>query len=95
MKGNHHGGIDGLKGLNYCHPGFYYDRNERWTERFLKQFERKVTIPDCDGASASDTPAKIETAAVAKLFGEACRPGIWSHNIEEDAELSKIYFHIC
>lgn len=89
MKSSHQNGIDGLKGLNYCHPGLYYDRFERWTERFLKHFERTVTVTDCDHADASDTPAEIETSALAKFFGQACRPGTWSHNPEEDAALSK------
>lgn len=88
VKANHKGGIEGLKGKNYCHPGLYYDLSERWSERFLKHFERSVIIPDCNSPLTS--PAEIEVEALAQHFGSACRPGVWSNNPEEDRRLSKI-----
>lgn len=90
VRSDHKNGIDGLKGLNYCHPGLHYDRSEKWTERVLKHFERTVATPDCDFIDASATPAEIETSTLAKLFNAACRPGVWSNNAEEDAKLSKL-----
>lgn len=87
VKATHKNGVDGLKGLNYCHPGFYYDHAERWSERFLKHFERSVTTLECE-INSTKSPAEIETAAVASYFGSACRPGAWSNNIQEDERLS-------
>lgn len=87
VRAGYSGGINGLNGLKYCHPGLHYDRTQRWSERFLKHFERSVVSPDCETEGLS--PAEIETAALAKFFGDACRPGTWSNNIEEDAKLSK------
>lgn len=87
VKASHKGGIDGLKGLNYCHPGFRYNHAERWTERFLKHFERFVSSTKCESNATS--PAEIEVAAVANFFGSACRPGAWSNNREEDLKLSE------
>lgn len=89
VRATHTNGLQGLKGLNYCHPGLHYDHADRWTERFLKQFERTVTSPDCESASTSSlSPAEIEVATIAEHFGRACRPGAWSNNPEEDQKLS-------
>lgn len=88
VRAGHEGGIDGLRGYNFCHPGYYYDRSQRWTERILKHFERSVVTPNCEGDIKS--PSEIETAALASFFKSACRPGLWSNNIREDAELSKL-----
>lgn len=90
VKASHTGGLKGLKGLNYCHPGLYYDHAERWTERFLKHFERIVTTPDCEKASSESlSPAEIEVSALADFFGSGCRPGAWSNDPTEDQKLSK------
>lgn len=95
VRADHRDGISGLSGKNYCHPGFYYDRSERWSERFLKHFERTVVAPqiNCDVTNDSTTPAEIETAALARFFNLACRPGAWSNNPEEDAKLSEPLFY--
>lgn len=87
VKSDHKNGVSGLQDTNFCHPGYIYGKPNRWTERFLKHFERNVVTIDCkeDGTS----PAAIETAAFARYFKKACRPGSWSNNIVEDAELSK------
>lgn len=77
-----------MRGYSFCHPGYHYDnRAQRWTERVLKHFERSVVTPNCEENLKS--PAEIETAALASFFKSACRPGSWSNNIREDAELSK------
>lgn len=89
VKSSYEGGVKGLKGLKYCHPGFYYGRTERWSERFLKHFERENLIPDCESPlGKSGSPAEIEIATVANHFGSSCRPGAWSNNEQEDRKLS-------
>jgi hypothetical protein len=79
-------GLDNLKGKKFCHPGLHYSKTDRWTERFLKHFERLVAAADCDDGTS---PAEIETAALSKYFPMACRPGAWSNNVEEDIKLSE------
>lgn len=92
VKSNYDGGIKGLKGLKYCHPGFYYGHSERWSERFLKQFERTILTPDCDSPlGKTGSPAEIEIATVANYFGPSCRPGAWSNNVQEDQRLSSFF----
>ncbi|XP_031637288.1 transferrin-like [Contarinia nasturtii] len=93
VKATHKNGIEGLKGLNYCHPGLYYDHTERWSERFLKYFERTVTTPNCDKQLTS--PVEIEIDALATHFKSACYPGAWSNNPEEDQRLKKKYPQLC
>lgn len=88
VRAGHEGGIEGLRGSSFCHPGYHYDRSQKWSERILKHFERSIVTPDCEGDLKS--PAEIETAALASFFKSACRPGSWSNNIREDAELSKL-----
>lgn len=90
VKATHKLGFLGLKGLNYCHPGLYHDHSERWSELFLKYFERIVTSPNCKSGITSQ--AEIEVAALSDFFGSACRPGLWSNNLEEDSRLSEFIF---
>lgn len=93
VKQDHANGIDGLRGGKFCHPGLFYDRTQRWSERFLKHFERSVVPVECQQSSLS-SPAALEAAALASHFSEACRPGLWSNNLKEDAELSTLYTYI-
>lgn len=87
------GGVAGLRGMGFCHPGYFYDKTQRWTEFFLKFFERTVSQPVCteDGVS----PAEIETTALARQFPTGCRPGFWSNNLKEDAELKSKFPGLC
>lgn len=51
-----------------------------------------MATPDCEAVGATGqglSAAEIETLALTKFFRSACRPGTWSHNPQEDAELSK------
>lgn len=80
-------GLQSLKGLKFCHPGLFSDRTHKWSERFLKHFEREVVTVECNGDLTS--PAEIEAATLENFFGATCRPGIWSNNVQEDANLSK------
>lgn len=86
-------GRTNLTGMDFCHPGLPQNqRHERWTEYFLKNFERRIVPHDCnEGAS----PAEIEAASMAKYFNAACRPGAWSHIESEDAELKERFPRLC
>lgn len=82
------GGIENTRGMRYCHPGLHYTRSQRWSEEFLKSFERNAAEIDCN-LNKNATTAEMETAALSKFFQGACRPGTWSTNEQEDAYLSK------
>uniref|UniRef100_A0A182M421 Transferrin-like domain-containing protein n=1 Tax=Anopheles culicifacies TaxID=139723 RepID=A0A182M421_9DIPT len=92
VRSTHTGGLDGLRGMRYCHPGFHYSRTQRWTERVLKHFERLVAPVTCD---ESQTVTEIETAALSNFFGESCRPGVWSQIPKEDSDLKEKYSSLC
>lgn len=91
---NFRGGFDNLKDKNFCHPGLQYSRTQKWTERFLKTFERAVVEPQCDVVRNASV-AEIETLSLSRFFNTACRPGDWSHDKEEDAYLKKTYTNLC
>lgn len=92
VRNQHTGGLDGLRGLRYCHPGFHYSRTHRWTERVLKHFERLVVPAQCEGFN---TVTEIEAAATSAFFGDSCRPGVWSQIPKEDADLKEKYSNLC
>ncbi|XP_058118360.1 transferrin-like [Anopheles ziemanni] len=92
VRSNHTGGINGLRGLRYCHPGFFYSRTQRWTEGVLKHFERLVTPTQCEDFH---TVTEIEAAGLSRFFGESCRPGLWSQIPKEDADLKEKYSNLC
>lgn len=89
---HHVDGLAGLKGSQFCHPGLHYDRHQRWSERFLKHFERTVVPYDCNSAKS---PAEIEAIALSNFFKSTCRPGKWSNNLQEEAELKAKYPKLC
>lgn len=86
VSSRHQGGLDGLRDKKFCHPGLHYGRQQRWSELFLKHFERLLVPADC---AELTNAAEIETAALSKYFRSACRPGKWSNVPQEDAELSE------
>ncbi|XP_058829124.1 transferrin-like [Topomyia yanbarensis] len=92
VSSGHQGGLEGLRGKKFCHPGLHYGRQQRWSERFLKHFERLVVPAVCGDLKS---PAEIETAALANFFHSACRPGKWSNVPQEDAELKSKYPKLC
>lgn len=93
VRADHEGGVRNLRGTDFCHPGLHqHQRHERWTEGFLKYFERQVVPNDCDSGT---TPAEIEAASLAGFFNAACRPGLWSNIEEEDAQLKAKYSKLC
>lgn len=93
VRADHTGGIDNLRGTDFCHPGLHYERHQRWSERFLKEFERTINPQNCslDGLS----PAEVEAASLAGFFNAACRPGSWSNNPQEDKALKEKYPKLC
>lgn len=94
VRSGHQGGITGLRGKKFCHPGLFSDRTQRWSERFQKHFERKVVDVECviDGR---DSTAEVEASAMSRYFSETCRPGRWSSNPEEDQALKAKYPSLC
>lgn len=92
VSSQHQGGLDGLRGKRFCHPGLHYGRQQRWSELFLKHFERLVVPADCGDLESA---AEIETAALSNYFQSACRPGRWSNVPQEDAELKSKYPNLC
>lgn len=93
VREDHVDGRRNLRGTDFCHPGLHqHQRHARWTEGFLKYFERQVVPPNCE---AGTTPAEIEAASLAGYFNAACRPGLWSTIQEEDAELKGKYSRLC
>uniref|UniRef100_A0A1B0DLF5 Transferrin-like domain-containing protein n=1 Tax=Phlebotomus papatasi TaxID=29031 RepID=A0A1B0DLF5_PHLPP len=93
VRNEHQGGTEGLQGAKFCHPGLFYDRSQRWSERFLKHFERTVVPVECERDGVS--PAEIEASAMSRFFSSACRPGAWSNNPEEDERLKELFPNLC
>lgn len=93
VRAEHRGGAENLRGVDFCHPGLHYGLHTRWTERFLKHFERSLVRTNCsfDGTSAAES----EVAALSSFFGAGCRPGAWSNNPFEDAKLKAKYTNLC
>lgn len=94
VRADHQGGLEGLRGKRFCHPGLFFDRTQRWSERFQKHFERTIITPDCvlDGR---DSTAEVEASALSRFFSQVCRPGSWSANLEEDRILKERYPSLC
>lgn len=93
VRSDHVGGAANLRGVDFCHPGLHYDRHQKWSEKFLKHFERSIVKTNCsfDGTS----PVENEVRAMASFFNAACRPGTWSHNPQEDKKLKEKYSKLC
>lgn len=92
VSAQHQNGLEGLRSARFCHPGLHYGRQQRWSERFLKHFERQVVPAGCVDPSS---PADIEAASLSRFFTSACRPGRWSNVPQEDAELKSKYPNLC
>lgn len=93
VRKDHTGGLNNLRGVDFCHPGLHYERHQLWTEKVLKHFERTVVPQNCsfDGIS----PAEVEAAALSEFFNAACRPGSWSNDPQEDRVLKEKYTKLC
>ncbi|XP_028030793.1 transferrin-like [Bombyx mandarina] len=96
VPNNHTGGLDGLRGGRYCHPGF--DQSDlRWSPRVLKTLEevaaRTDRCPDVD--TNRKTAEEIEVETLSSFFSAACRPGTWSSNSTVDADLKTRFPSLC
>jgi hypothetical protein len=89
----HVGGLENLRGSDFCHPGLHYGRPNRWSENFLKAFERTIIKATCekDGKSASEN----EVAGLSNFFNAGCRPGTWSNAEDENIKLKDKYTNLC
>ncbi|XP_061385026.1 transferrin-like [Danaus plexippus] len=96
VPASHTGGLEGLRGMKYCHPGL--DETEaRWSPRVLKTLERAAArtdrCPDMD--TNGKTAEEIEVQTLNSFFGAACRPGPWSANSSVDADLKSRFPNLC
>lgn len=93
VRSDHTGGVENLRGTDFCHPGLHYGRPNRWSERFLKTFERTIIRANCtkDEKSASEA----EVAGLSEFFNAGCRPGAWSNVEDENVILKDKYTNLC
>ncbi|XP_041968118.1 transferrin-like [Aricia agestis] len=96
VPANHVGGLEGLRGARYCHPGL--DQTDlRWSPRVLKTFERVVARTDhCPNVNTDHkTAEEVEMETLNNFFGSGCRPGAWSANVTVDADLKNRFPNLC
>ncbi|CAH2229536.1 jg17706 [Pararge aegeria aegeria] len=96
VPATHIGGLAGLRGGRYCHPGF--DQTEqRWSPRVLKTLEKAAARTDrcADATTTGKTAEEMEVETLAQFFGNACRPGPWSANDTLDADLKRRFPSLC
>lgn len=93
VRSDHTRGLQNLRGSDFCHPGLHYERHQKWSERFLKHFERTLIKPSC--STNGQSPAEQEAAGLSSFFNAACRPGAWSNNPQEDEKLKAKYPKLC
>ncbi|KAI5740351.1 hypothetical protein M8J76_002947 [Diaphorina citri] len=90
VRKNFTGEFDELRGKKYCHPGF--NTNQYWTDRVLKEFERRV-VPH--GCTSWVPQVRVEMFALSEFFGDSCRPGPWTPEQNFDEKLKKDYASMC
>ncbi|XP_038221524.1 transferrin-like [Zerene cesonia] len=92
----HTGGLDGLRGGSYCHPGLD-EPDLRWSPRVLKSLERAAARTDrCPNTDTNGrTAEELEVDTLSQFFGSACRPGPWSVNASLDATLKSRFQSLC
>ncbi|CAG4958040.1 unnamed protein product [Colias eurytheme] len=92
----HSGGLEGLRGGSYCHPGLD-EPDLRWSPRVLKGLERAAARTDrCPNTDTNrKTAEELEVDTLSQFFGSACRPGPWSANVSVDADLKSRYQSLC
>ncbi|XP_072941383.1 transferrin-like [Epargyreus clarus] len=96
VRNNHTGGLEGLRGSRYCHPGLY-ESELRWSPRVLKTLERLAARTDrCpETPTERKTAEELEVETLSAFFSEACRPGPWSANATHDAILKSRHPNLC
>ncbi|KAJ0169835.1 hypothetical protein K1T71_014441 [Dendrolimus kikuchii] len=96
VPNNHTGGLDGLRGGRYCHPGMD-EQDLRWSPRVLKTLELNAARTDrCpESPTAHKTAEELEVETLSNFFSAACRPGPWSANATVDADLKSRFTSLC
>ncbi|XP_059044831.1 transferrin-like [Achroia grisella] len=96
VPNNHSGGLEGLRGGRYCHPGLD-SPDLRWSPRVLKALELSAARSDrCPGANTDfKTAEELEIEELNNFFSAACRPGPWSYNATVDADLKSRFPSLC
>ncbi|XP_050676583.1 transferrin-like [Leptidea sinapis] len=96
VPSNHTGGLEGLRGGSYCHPGLD-EPDLRWSPRVLKTFEKLAARTDrCPDADTNGRTAdELEVMTLNDFFSSACRPGPWSSNATVDQNLKRQFPSLC
>ncbi|KOB70392.1 Transferin, partial [Operophtera brumata] len=96
VPSTHTGGLAGLRGGSYCHPGLD-EVDQRWSPRVLKALE--LSAAQTDRCNEVDTNGKsadqIELETLSGFFSAACRPGPWSANNTQDGNLKREHPSMC
>ncbi|KAG6463178.1 hypothetical protein O3G_MSEX013719 [Manduca sexta] len=96
VPNSHNGGLEGLRGGKYCHPGL--DQVDlRWSPRVLKTLEQEAARTDrCPtNEVAGRTAEDLEVETLSTFFSAACRPGMWSTNSSVDLDLKSKNPSLC
>ncbi|OWR46999.1 transferrin [Danaus plexippus plexippus] len=88
VPASHAGGLEGLRGMKYCHPGLD-DSEPSWSPRVQKTLERAAAKID------SCPDAEMEVQTLSSFFHSACRPGPWSDDDNVDADLKSRFSNLC
>ncbi|CAK1556032.1 unnamed protein product [Leptosia nina] len=96
VQATHTGGLEGLRGGRYCHPGLD-EPDLRWSPRVLKTLEKVAAGTDrCPDANMNGkTAEELEVETLSQFFSSACRPGPWSANETVDLDLKSRYQSLC
>ncbi|XP_045530440.1 transferrin-like [Pieris brassicae] len=96
VASSHTGGLEGLRGGRYCHPGLD-EPDLRWSSRVLKTLEKLAAKTDrCPDANTNGkTAEEMEVETLSQFFNSACRPGPWSANTTVDANLKSRFQSLC
>ncbi|RZB39249.1 transferrin-like, partial [Asbolus verrucosus] len=87
-------GFINLKGKKFCHPGFKHD--ELFSHLLLKEFEYKITeLNDSFCSNDNHTLLEKHVQSLSQFFGESCRPGLWTQNVNFDKILKERYSSLC
>uniref|UniRef100_A0A1E1WT36 Transferrin-like domain-containing protein n=1 Tax=Pectinophora gossypiella TaxID=13191 RepID=A0A1E1WT36_PECGO len=95
VSNSHSGGLEGLRGGSYCHPGLDQS-DQRWSPRVLRTLEQAVARTNrCTDPPPGRTSEELEVDQLSQFFSAACRPGPWSVNATVDANLKQQFPSLC
>ncbi|XP_077289434.1 transferrin-like [Arctopsyche grandis] len=95
VKNSHIGGLAGLKGGRLCHPGYGKAKEQLWSDRVLKYFEKKTASASRDCQPNSESSAEDDGNDLVNFFTSACRPGPWVVDPAEDKKLKDKFPSLC